>query len=379
MGICVLSLLLFSAAVIAQTSSKPQLRFRPNHSFIILQLSDLHYGGNIYVNAATTQLQNYLIQSVRPDVVVITGDAVSGYDWDKKTSGFFQIYWQQFTQPYTDNRVPYAYVFGNHDGEADLTLEQMGELDKTNPTSLFGGTKDVDPFSYSNYLLEVKSAFPGKEDQNAMLMWLLDSKSYGCQGNWLSYGCINGYQLDWYTRESKKRLTSAGNLVGGFSFFHIPFQEYYQMYNEVETGGEFNEGTSCPMVNTGAYRTFSRMGNMKAVFCGHDHGNEYYGKYGNVWLYYGRKSGYGSYSAPRLKKGGRVINVTEVMDEVTGEITFTWESHVLEEDGSIIKSGSLRKRGGGLLAQQNCYKKSERLRMHLWMFAALGGLLWGII
>lgn len=353
----------------AQTAAKG-LRFRPNHSFVILQFTDLHYGDRFTSDAATTRLQNYLIQSIRPDMVAVTGDAVSGYAWDKKTSGFFENNWRQFTQPYNDNRTPYAYVYGNHDGQGDLTPQQMGDLDRTNPTSLFGGNSDIDPSSYSNYLLEVKSAFPGQQNQTALLLWMLDSKSYGCQGNWLSYGCLNGYQLDWYIAESKKRTTAAGNPIGGFAFFHIPFEEYFQMLNLADTGGTVNEGTSCPLVNTGAYRTFARTGNMKAVFCGHDHGNDFYGKFGDLWLYYGRKTGYGSYSAPTLKKGARVINVTETMNETTGEITFTWDSYVLEEDGTVVRYAALRKQGGGLLAQKNCYE-SATLNKALFLAAIL--------
>lgn len=35
--------------------------------------------------------------------------------------------------------------------------------------------------------------------------------------------------------------------------------------------------------------------NVNAVFCGHDHNNDFYGNYLGINLYFGRKTGYGGY------------------------------------------------------------------------------------
>ena len=52
---------------------------------------------------------------VNPDMVVLTGDMVSGFAWDKKEKDFFEKRWKMFTKPYLDKKVPYAYALGNHD------------------------------------------------------------------------------------------------------------------------------------------------------------------------------------------------------------------------------------------------------------------------
>lgn len=49
----------------------------------------------------------------------------------------------------------YAFTFGNHDIELDLSPEQLGKLDMTHPYSMFNVTNgnEIDPDGYSNYYL----------------------------------------------------------------------------------------------------------------------------------------------------------------------------------------------------------------------------------
>lgn len=48
------------------------------------------------------------------------------------------------------------------------------------------------------------------------------------------------------------------------------------------------------MLNTGLFAAAVEKGNMKAMFCGHDHLNDYYGRLNNIILGYGRCTGTGS-------------------------------------------------------------------------------------
>ena len=63
------------------------------------------------------------------------------------------------TKPFSDLKIPYAYALGNHDHQGNLNYQEIGELDKTHPYSLFKGTTSIDPTSISNYVLEIKSSF----------------------------------------------------------------------------------------------------------------------------------------------------------------------------------------------------------------------------
>jgi pre-mRNA-splicing factor SYF1 len=53
------------------------------------------------------------------------------------------------------------------------------------------------------------------------------------------------------------------------------------------------------------------MNNIRGVFCGHDHNNDFYGDYYGISLYYGRKTGYGGYGPPSgMLRGTRVLEFT---------------------------------------------------------------------
>ena len=59
------------------------LKFSPERTFKILQLADLHYGGSPTEDGATDALQRQLLASETPDLVVFSGDMISGYLWNE--------------------------------------------------------------------------------------------------------------------------------------------------------------------------------------------------------------------------------------------------------------------------------------------------------
>jgi len=314
------------------------LRFNAQHEFTILQLSDMHYGDNYAADMRTSYIQQTLIEQVRPDMIVITGDAVSGYKWNKKDEDYFKSKWQEFTAPYSKYKVRYAYVFGNHDIEADLTGPQIGELDKTNPFSLYAGDPTADPMGASNYVLPVLSSYPEMRNQPSFLLWMFDTRKTGCDGVENSYGCIGQSQLSWYEKTSQNYVNSKGSKTQGVAFFHIPLPEYMNVWNLHMTYGDKTEPVACPTYNSGAFERFRNNGNIRATFCGHDHSNDYGGNYQGVELVYGRVTGYGSYGPANLR-GGRVIKLKESLENVSELPKVTFETYIVQEDNSIVYQG----------------------------------------
>ena len=168
----------------AHSSKTPQLRFRADGTFHIVQLADLHYGHSPEDDAHTdkvrgpglaalctiasafhshkiTLLYAQVVESIlaleRPDLAVLSGDMVSGFMWDTKPGWFEKRYepaqglqhhpdsvdarethdkppcmrrWRQLTKPLLAAGVPHALVLGNHDDEADLMRAQIVALDQ---------------------------------------------------------------------------------------------------------------------------------------------------------------------------------------------------------------------------------------------------------
>ena len=110
------------------------------------------------------------------------------------------------------------------------------------------------------------------------------------------WGCIGPPTVQWF-RETSVRLKEEddGVVLPGFAFIHIPLPEYVTMFSNSEIYGEKVEDICCSSVNTGMFAAFKEMGNVQALFAGHDHDNDFWGDYNGIRLYYGRKTGYGSY------------------------------------------------------------------------------------
>jgi len=100
-----------------------------------MQITDLHYGESEEKDSKTTSLVEKMLLLEKPDLVVLTGDMVSGFAWDK-SAGWYQNNWKKWTAPFQKYEVPYLYSLGNHDAEADLTREEIIELDIQHPFSL---------------------------------------------------------------------------------------------------------------------------------------------------------------------------------------------------------------------------------------------------
>ena len=62
-----------------------KLQFNAQGKFKMVQLTDLHFGENDEADANNQRLIRDILDQEKPDLVVVTGDVVSGYAWDGKT------------------------------------------------------------------------------------------------------------------------------------------------------------------------------------------------------------------------------------------------------------------------------------------------------
>ena len=64
---------------------------------------------------------SFLIFMENPDIVVVTGDTVSGYMWNGTTKDWYANVYKKFVKPLYMFNTPWAFTAGNHDSEGDLT------------------------------------------------------------------------------------------------------------------------------------------------------------------------------------------------------------------------------------------------------------------
>lgn len=295
------------------------LKFNKDGKFKIVQFADSHYGYPGWeVNDNATVIAQYRILSIeRPDLVALTGDVMSA-GTGKNIPGWFKERWTYAMLPMTKLNIPWAFTFGNHDAEGELSAKEIVKFDSTFENSLTQmGPDDID--GTTNYVLSIQSSNSPNTNVNLFFMDSGVKNCYGVPG----WGCVTNSQVEWFRKISKKITIPA------LLFMHIPLVEVMDLWNERKCFGNKSEPVCCQALNTGLFSTILESKNVKAAFFGHDHYNDYYGDYYGVILGYGRKSGYGSYTPKKGKKiGARVIEIQESPN-------FSIKTWIRQEDGTL--------------------------------------------
>lgn len=304
-----------------------RLQFNEQGKFKVVQFTDLHYGNNQYENDQSAVVQDAILAAEKPDLVIITGDLVSGYEWDGIEVGWFAKLWRKLIAPMKKHNTRWAVALGNHDVEGDLDGHAIVELESTEELSLTQhGPNDIS--GATNYYLPI---YKYNSTEIGHVLWVFDSGNKGCLGV-SGWGCVEYNQVSWYRNASRTLATQEndGRAISSLAFFHIPLYEHLDLWNVRGVNGDLaeGEGVCCSSVNTGLYAAMKEMGDIKGVYCGHDHNNDYIGDYHGIMLGFGRKTGYGCYGPPwGWQHGARVL---EIMDNTEG--ANTW---LRLEDGSV--------------------------------------------
>ena len=304
-----------------KTITKPQPRIRKDGKFKILQISDLHLstgtghcrdpeppsprGTTCEADTRTLMFVGSVLDSEKPDLVVLTGDQINGETAPDAQSAVFK-----FAELLIRRNIPYATIFGNHDDEGSLDRTGLMSLTQSLPLSLSEpGPATVD--GVGNYVVEVLAR--GTSSHSAVTLYFLDTHGYSPdEGRYQGYDWLKKSQIDWF-RESARSLheTPAHKEYPrthlNMAFIHIPLPEYRNVANIVLDSGRQLEPPTAPGFNSG-FKDALIENDVFAVSCGHDHANDYCvleGHSGSVadaksspnklWMCYAGGSGFGGY------------------------------------------------------------------------------------
>lgn len=290
------------------------LKFNEDGYFKIVQFTDVHWTDGKEEDQKTGSLMRMVLAEEKPDLVVFTGDTSVAADNLNAL--------RQALEPVNEAQVPFAVVFGNHDDEEGASKEALLEVQKESSLCL---TEAGDPgiSGLGNYVLKINSC-DGKK--TAWVLYMIDSGTYNDRIE--GYGYIKRDQINWYVDTSETMKKECG-YVPGLAFFHIPLPEYNDVWRLSTCYGEKNEEVCCPKQNSGMFSVMLEMGDVKGVFVGHDHVNDYYGDLFGIRLYYGRATGYNTYGHDNFPHGARIIRLQENSAEI--------ESWIRVEGGGVIK------------------------------------------
>ena len=329
----------------APASAAPQLgrhprrglRFGRDGKFRIVQFNDTQ--DDEKVDRRTLELMRAVLDDERPDLVILNGDNITG---GCDTPLEMHQAMNNVVQPMEERAVPWAITFGNHDedstpnsglDEADMLAFYRSYRHNVNGQTARGVTGQGN----SHLLID------GANGRPAFNVWLLDSGRYAPET--LADQDFEGYptwdwlrmdQVKWYYDTSVQIERRVGRVVPSLMFIHIPLWEYRFMWfgsvdgrtdADHERGkarhrieGERNEDECPGPFNSGMFSAIQHRGDVRGVFCGHDHVNTYSGDYYGVLLGYAGNTGFGTYglSGPERNRlrGARVYDLDESVDGV---------------------------------------------------------------
>ncbi|CAA6670355.1 unnamed protein product [Spirodela intermedia] len=244
----------------------------------------------------STRFLQRMIHAEKPDLIVFSGDNIFGSSTRDAAESLFGAF-----RPAMVAKLPWAAILGNHDQESTMTRAELMAFISLMDYSL----SRIDGFG--NYNLTVHGAAGSPLVNSSLLnLYLLDSGDRAVVGGRRTYGWIKESQLHWLRAVSEELQGSSPVPAPALAFFHIPIPEVRELWFR-KILGQYQEAVACSSVNSGVLKTLASMGDVKAVFAGHDHLNDFCGEIGGVMLCYGGGFGYHGYGKAGWPRRARMI------------------------------------------------------------------------
>lgn len=329
--------------------------FTTDRDFKVLQLTDVHIGGgwmSLKKDAMALNAVAAMITAEKPDLVVVTGDI--SYPVPFQAGTFNNLSSAKIFAALMEKLgVYWTLGFGNHDTEAysyygrdDISEFYSGESMKY---CLFEpGPEEVD--GYGNQAINVKNS----DGIITQTIFVFDSHSYvdgDILGIMWKYDNIHENQVEWY-KNTLKTLNEQNNEVlkemgkeenshiKSAAFFHIPLTEQKDAWYEyAENGfedtenvklhygvaGEGSKVVYCGIGEDNLFETMLELDSTKAIFCGHDHYNNFSLDYKGIRLTYGMSVDYLAY--PGIYKEGSQRGCTTISFSPDGSFDCQQQSY----------------------------------------------------
>lgn len=279
-----------------------------NKKLKVLQLADIHFGieGKDWHNDKVDRTKEYinsLITEEKPDFIVCSGDNILGTG----TNGLIQ-----FIEMMESYKIPWTWVYGNHDAENFNKASLSETLVKTKTEYLLYEHGYMEPGTenrFGNFSIKV---YNHTKDKLLGAFIILDSGEHNYSIG--EYQAITPGQIEWYKNEIDSLqaiyATQENNeydIIPTVVYTHIQLPEYYTAYTNAQAGTEDAEfvikqdlsssgiaeiKSGGPKKNTGFFDVLVEKGSTKAYFVGHAHTFYFQVKYKGIILGFGPQTGF---------------------------------------------------------------------------------------
>lgn len=327
-----------------------KLAFRRDGTFTIVQITDLHYGADALEDERTIAGMKTVFAIEKPDLIVFTGDIVKGNACTDQQGQFLEA----LSVP-DKLGIPFALVFGNHDSEHKMcTRKEMMEAAIRLPLC-YAQSGPAEVSGVGNYVLTINGA---SVSSSKALLYFFDSET-GANG-------FHYDQIRWYIDQAVGlRDGDNGQPHPALAFFHRPLPEYNDVWNFHSCSGGKYEIVDSSKLNSGMFSAMKQMGDVVGVFVGHNHLNDYCGKFHDISLCYGRAGGHNMLGEETYPRGARVIRLREGMRE--------FETWIRMADGTVMQQPEHKPTGQPAAAVPKDVAKFSVMSFNICASAADGG------
>ena len=285
-----LFMMLCCAVPASARRSDTRLKFDANGDFTILHLTDWHTAYPL--PALQKQLVIESLAAADPDLVVLGGDLSEASTEDQPAA------LREICDIFVNAGIPFVITFGNHDYLHGYSIDEMFAFYQEYGGEYFIGT-DENPelFGCGTCSIPVYSSDGSRPAYN---IYCFDS---GCEVKGKGYESVHPDQIEWYQAKAEElKQENGGEYVPSVVFQHIIVQEIYDKLFPTANGKlhvgvrEYDTVTydlipipklssirdgyifekPCPgYYNYGQLDAMSQNGDVRAIFCGHDHYNSF--------------------------------------------------------------------------------------------------------
>ncbi|MCM1026178.1 MAG: glycoside hydrolase family 92 protein [Roseburia sp.] len=275
---------------------KHTLRFRENGKLRILFITDIH--GGVGMHPQTKPCVDAVIDYADPDLILVGGDTFGcgiGVSRPEEVREYLDLIMERAEK----KRIPWAHVYGNHDDNLGVSKEVQQKIYESYPFCVSKAGEEAIA-GVGNYVLPVLRS---DSQEPALNIWALDSHR----------SMPRPSQVNWYYETSKALEAFYGRKIPAILYQHIELPEYRYMLEQPEECGVTEtqgETINFPGENTGLFSACLERGDVRAIFCGHEHLVDVSGVYKGIRLSFGASCSYDAGSANHLR-GGRIIEISE--------------------------------------------------------------------
>lgn len=301
--------------------SKHKLYYNENGKFKILMFSDVQE--RVDFDKKTLKHINYMLDKVKPDLVILGGDQCMGPD--VHTVEDFKKFLSVLVKPLEERKIPWMHVFGNHDYdlEFDPFLQQ-----KFYEEYSFCISKHTDNISgVTNYMVPI---YKHNSNEICFNIWGLDTQqksiNYFTDFNVKeinkittvplgmgAYDTIRFDQIMWYWQSSIELEKFAGKKIPSLMCMHVAPPEFAIVVNnpdECNLIGHNTERIDSSILNSGIFSTIIQRGDVICISCGHTHRNNFSSELYGIKLCLDATAGFTCYGED-VSRGGRVFELSE--------------------------------------------------------------------